>query len=109
MTSSQVVELVVEGLDLDALLLDLRLLLDIPATLRLPVAATTLFGSANGHVEVGDLVGILTGSWHFDRTGPVVVKVAESVGQLLKLDLSEGALVEGHVEVSGKYTALVGS
>lgn len=107
--SSQVVELVVEGLDLDALLLNLRLLLDVPAALRPPVAATTFFGCANGHIEVGDLVSILAGSWHLDRTGPVVVEVAQSVGQLLKLDLSEGALVEGHMEVGRKHTALVGS
>ena len=102
-------KLVVEGLDLDALLLDLPFLLDVPATLRFPVTAATLFGSANRHVEVSDLVGILTGSWHFDRTGPIVVEVAESVGQLLQVDLSEGALVEGHMEVGGKYTALIGS
>ena len=69
-------KLVVEGLDFDALLLDLPFLLDVPAALRLPVTAATLFGSTNGHVEVGDLVGILTGSWHFDRTGPIVVEVA---------------------------------
>lgn len=102
-------ELVIERLDLDALLLDVALLLQIPTTLGPAISTTTLFGSSYCHVEVSNFMGILTRSRYLDGACPIVVEVAESVGELLELDLFERALIEGHIEVSGQNTTLVSS
>ena len=86
---SQVVELLAERLDLDALLLDMGLLLRINAVAALLPCIVALLGHAYGHVEVGDLVRILAWCWHFDRSSPVEITVAEGVSQRLQLDLLE--------------------
>ena len=49
-----------------------------------------LTGGTDGHVELSDLVSVLTWCWHFYRTGPVEVEVAEGVCQLLDVRLREG-------------------
>ena len=82
-------ELLAERLDLDALLLDVGLLLSMDAVAALLPCVVALLGHADGHVEIGDLVCVLARSWYFDRTGPVEVSVAEGVGQRLQLDLLE--------------------
>ena len=54
-------------------------------------------------------MGILTRSRYLDRACPIVVEVTETIGQLLELDLFKRALIQGHIEVSGQHTALIGS
>ena len=100
----------VQWLDLDAELFDLTLLLDIPTALRFTiiVASTTFFRSSNSHIEVCNLVSILAGSWDLDRSSPIIVEVAEAVGQLLELDLFKRALIKGHIEVGRQDTTLIG-
>ena len=78
-------EFLVEWKHLDALLFDRALLLWVPAASLAAVLAVAL-SYTNRHVEVGDLVGVLARRWHLDWTGPVVVEVAQSVGQLLELN-----------------------
>ena len=60
------------------------------------------------HVELCDLVGVLTRSGHFDGAGPVEVEVAEREGQLLNLNPFEFRVVLGHEEV-GRQNAALGS
>ena len=78
-------QLLIEWQDLDAFLFDCAFLLRIPAVRLATVVFVTLC-DADRHVEVSDFVGVLTGSRHFDRACPVVVKVAQSVSKLLELD-----------------------
>lgn len=56
---------------------------------------------------LGDLVGIHAGCWNFDCSLPVEVVVAEIVGELLNDCFGNFRVVEGHIEVSRKDTALV--
>ena len=42
---------------------------------------------AHQHVELRDLVGVLTRSWHFDGPSPVEIAVTQGKGQLLDLEL----------------------
>ena len=65
------------------------LLLRVAAALPVALAAATL-RHADRHVEVGNLVGVLARRWHFDGSCPVVVEVAETVGELLELDARQG-------------------
>ena len=44
---------------------------------------------ANGHVKFCYLVGILAGGWHFDWSLPVKIAMAQRVGELLDIDLSQ--------------------
>ena len=74
-------EFLAERLDLDALLLDVGLLLSMDAVAALLPCVVALLGHADCHVEIGDLVRILARCWHFDRSGPVEITVAEGVGQ----------------------------
>ena len=109
-SNSQVVKFVVQRLHRDTLLLDEGLLLLRDASLAVVVPVAMAFLSrANGHVELGNLVGVLARSGHLDRTSPVEVEVAESVGQLLQLNLLQLGLVDGHVEVGRKHAPLVSS
>ena len=107
--NSQVVQLLVKRLDLHAVLLDLRLLVlsrCIPSSLLSSVESS--LRDTYGDIKIGDLVGVLAGCWDFDWTGPVKVKVAERVCQLLQLILAERRLVQRYVEVSRQDAALVG-
>ena len=45
--------------------------------------------SSNGHIELSDLVSVLTWSRNFNCTGPVEVEMAESIGQLLDVNLRQ--------------------
>ena len=67
-----------------------------------------LLASFDVLVELSDLVGIHAGGRHFDRSCPVVVEVAQVVGELLNHFLFEGRVVVLHKEVCGKNTALSG-
>ena len=98
---SQVVKLLVKRLDLNAFLLNLRLLLgvDLPAAL-LP-RVVPLLRHTDRHVEVGNLVGVLTRGRHLDWASPVEVEVAQRISQRLQLNLLQAGLVQGHVEVGG--------
>ena len=71
------------------------------------VAVIALFGDADSHVKLSNLVSVLTGRWHLYGSGPVEIEVAECVGQLLQLDLLESGLVEWHMEVCRQHTPLV--
>ena len=82
-------EFLAERLDLDALLLDVGILLSMDCVAALLPCIVALLGHADGHVEIGDLVSVLARCWHFDWTGPVEVAVAEGVGQRLQFDLLE--------------------
>lgn len=65
-----------------------------------------LLGVTNPGVQIGNLVGVHAGGRHLDGTSPVEVVVTEGKGQLLKLNLSQAGLIEGHVEVSWALAAL---
>ena len=78
------------------------------AALPVVLAAATL-RHADRHVEVGNLMSVLARRWHFDRSRPVVVEVAKTVGELLELDTRQRRLVQGHVEVGGEHAALSGA
>lgn len=94
---SQEVEFLVEGDDgLDAIL-DGCLLVTTAASPLLGLSTPVI---ADQDVELGDLVGILARSWHFDRPGPVEIAVAKGECQLLNLELFQRALIEGHEAVS---------
>lgn len=108
-TFSQVVELLAERFNLNALLLDRRLLSSIDARASLLPRSVPLLRHADRHVEVGDLVGVLAWSRHLDRARPVEVEVAQRVGQRLQLNLLQRGLVQGHVEMRGQHATLVGS
>ena len=60
------------------------------------------------HEELGDLVRILTRRRHFDRTCPVVVKVAQGVGQLFDVEAAQVGVVPGTIEVRWQHAALIG-
>ena len=45
--------------------------------------------SSDGHIELSDLVSVLTWSWNFNCTGPIEVEMTESIGQLLDVDLRQ--------------------
>ena len=76
--------------------------------LVLVVVAVPSVGDANGHVELSNLVSVLTRCRHLDWTSPVEVEVAEGVRQLLDVHLGEVRLVEWHVEVGWQDASLVG-
>ena len=59
------------------------------------------------HVELSDLVGVLAWSGNLDWPCPVEVTMAEREGELLDLDLFQGAFVEGDKAVSSQDTTLV--
>ena len=73
-------------IDFCEMLFDRRLLLSGVARVSLlgPLAVV-----ADGHVEIRDLVRILTRSWHLDWARPVEVVVAKCEGQLLDLHFLE--------------------
>lgn len=52
-------------------------------------------------------MSVHAGSWHLDRSRPVEVVVAQVECQLLKLDLGEGWLVQGHEEVRWTHAPLI--
>ena len=54
---------------------------------------------AHGGIEISDLVRILAGGGYFDGTGPVVVEVAQSKGQVLDVELAQAGSVQRHVEM----------
>ena len=54
-------------------------------TLALPLPVVVV--QAHRGIEVGDLVSILARSWHFDRSCPVEVEVAQSKRQVLNVQL----------------------
>lgn len=58
------------------------------------------------HEELSDLVCVLTRSRYFDRTSPVEVEMAQSVGQVLQLLLCELRVILWHEEVCWQHTAL---
>ena len=62
---------------------------------------------AHQHVELRDLVGILTRSRHLDGPSPVEIAVTQGKGQLLDLELLQRALIERDEAVSGEDAALV--
>lgn len=64
--------------------------------------------SSNVHVELSNLVGVLARGWHLDCTGPIVVEVTQSIGQVLQVHLRQGRVVAWHVEV-GREDATLGS
>ncbi len=99
----------IERLYFNALLLDVAFLLQIPTTLGPAISTTTLLSSSYCHVEVSNFVCILTRSRYLDRSSPIVVEVAETVGELLELDLFQRALIKRHIEVSRQHAALIGS
>ena len=63
---------------------------------------------AEVHEELSNLVGIHAGSRYLDRACPVEIVVAQVKGQLLDRCLLNGRVVEWHIEVGGKDTALSG-
>lgn len=67
----------------------------------------SLLVRSNIHEELRNLVSILAGSWHFDRTCPVEIEVAQCVSQVLKLLLSKVRVILRHEEVSWQNTSLV--
>jgi hypothetical protein len=81
---------------------DLTLGLLLAASLRL-----TVLVRANVHVELCNLVRVLTRSWDLDRSCPVEIEVAQSKGQLLNLNSSQVGVVLRHVEVCWQDTSLV--
>jgi len=85
------------------------LLGSLAACALLVVASLSTASVANEHVELSNLVSILTRSRHLDRTCPVEVTVAQSKRKLLNLDLFQGAFVERHEAMRGQDTALIGS
>ena len=86
-------ELLAEAFDvlldfvLDSILLSLT-----PLILHLLVPVNVItdpLSVADSHVELGDLVGILAGGWHFDWSLPVEIAVAQRVGQLLNVNFPQ--------------------
>ena len=74
------------------LLLDSILLSLTPLILHLLVPVNVItdpLSVADSHVELGDLVGILARGWDLNWALPVKITVAEGVGQLLDIDLSQ--------------------
>ena len=65
-----------------------------------------LAATLRDHVELRDLVSILTRSGYLDWTGPVEVEVTQREGKLLQLNLRKVGVVLRHVEVRWKHTAL---
>lgn len=61
---------------------------------------------ANVHVELGNLMGILAGSWHLDWTSPVEIKVTQRECQMLDLNARELRVILGDKEVGWQHTAL---
>ena len=64
-------------------------------------------GSANvltGHVR--QLVSVLTGRWHSDGSGPIVVHVRHLVGEALHVIGREGEVVVDADEVRGRHGSL---
>ena len=106
---SQVVKFVAERLDLNALLLHTVLLLGRDSIATLLPRIVALLRHTDSHVEIGNLVSVLTWRRHLDRTSPVKVEVTEGVGQRLQLNFLQRRLIEGHVEVCGEDAALVGT
>lgn len=78
-----------------------------------PLTASAVLSSlspvciAHQHVELRDLVGILTRSRHLDGPSPVEIAVAQGECQLLDLKLLQRALIQRDEAVSGEDAALV--
>ena len=53
----------------------------------LVVILRTFLGGSDCHVELCDLVSVLTGRWNFDRTGPVEVEMTKCKSQMLDIKL----------------------
>ncbi len=104
---SQVVEFLVERPNLIAPLLYKSFLILRSSTPRRSVVTLALLCRADCHVELGDLVCVLTWCRHFDRSSPVEVEVTKGVDQLLQIYLLELRLVHGHMEMGGEDTTLV--
>ena len=100
-------ELLVERLDLIAPLLYESFLILRSSTLKWSVVALSLLCRANCHVELSDLVRILTWRRHFDRSSPVEIEMTKGVDQLLQFYLFELRLVHGHMKVGREDTPLV--
>ena len=60
-----------------------------PLSLILDAVVADALPIANDHVELGNLVGVLTRGWHFDRTLPVKITVAKCKSQLLYVNLAQ--------------------
>ena len=99
--ASQVEELVSKRSLIDNVVLDLLWIL-----LRQVLRHLGLGRVANSREQVRDFVRIHARSRHLDRAGPVEVVVAQSEGQVLKLDFGQVRLLERHVEVSRSHAAL---
>ena len=91
-----------------AVLLYLLGLVHINPLLLVAILIFVLPCQARSHVEVSNLVGVLTRSRNLDGTSPVEIVVTESISQLLQLDLLHGGLIEWHMHMSGQHTSLSG-
>jgi hypothetical protein len=58
------------------------------------------------HEELRNLVRVLARRWHFDRTCPVKVEVAQRVGQQLEVRAAQSGLVHRHIEVGRQHAPL---
>ena len=72
----------------------------------LRVLLRTFLGGSDCHVELCDLVSVLTGRWNFDRTGPVEVEMTKCKSQMLDIKLWKTWVVLRHEEMSGQNTTL---
>ena len=68
--------------------------------------SSRLLGVANAREQVSNLVGIHARSRHFDGAGPVEIVMTQVECQLLKLELVQRRLVQGHEEMSWTHAAL---
>ena len=106
---SKEVKLLIERHHVSNPCLDSILLGSLAACALLVVGSLSSASIANEHIELSNLVRILTRSRHLDWTCPVEVTVAKSKRKLLDLDLFQGAFVERHKAMCGQDTTLVGS
>lgn len=106
---SKEVKLLIERHNVSNPSLDSILLGSLAACALLVVASLSTASIANEHVELSDLVCILTRSRHLDWTCPVEVAVTQSKRKLLDVDLFQRAFVQRHEAMRGQDTALVSS
>ena len=66
----------------------------------------SLLGNIKYIEEVSNLVSILARSWHFNRSSPIEVKVAQSESQLLNFKSIEWRLILRNVEMGWQAAAL---
>ena len=76
--------------------------------IRFSLGLLVLSVGSNRHIELGDLVSVLARCGDLDRSSPVEVEMAKSVGKLLDVNLGQIGVVLGHEEMRGENAALVG-